>query len=102
MGDLKAGIDQARYPLELGAMLARDRQRVRDIAGIADLGRICIALPQKRAGPGAGGEREHDAAARKNSPAEAAEASAEPTAEINDEAPEGEAGEEAPAEHNES
>src|SRR5437868_7135849 len=74
MGDLEAGIDQARHPLELGAMLARDRQRVRDIAGIADLGRICVALPQKWARPRAGGEREHDAAARNNSPAEGAEA----------------------------
>src|SRR5579863_3876117 len=40
--EIDAGIDEAGDALELGAVLARERQRARDIARIRNLHRICI------------------------------------------------------------
>jgi hypothetical protein len=52
--DVLLRIEEARQPLVLCAMLPGDKGRALDLAGIADLGRIGVALEQERLRPRAG------------------------------------------------
>ena len=48
VGDIRSRIDEPRHSPVARAMLFRDRQRLRDIAGIHDFGRGRVAAAQKR------------------------------------------------------
>ena len=53
--DVLLRLQEPRHPLVLRAMLLCDKGRALDIARIADLGGIGIALQQERLRPGAAG-----------------------------------------------